>query len=138
MWQVHFLFSVSLKFILRSKAIRYIKSSPNMNYSIVLAILSCVIGLSQVKNLKLISLMFWLKIRYLQCESNDEGLEWLQEVVGECATKENASNIDIDEVLAGKEASTHSGKCFRACIGESTGIVRRIFIKPFNATFIYF
>lgn len=59
----------------------------------------------------------------MQCESDDEGLEWLKEVIGDCATKERVSNIDIDEVLASKEASTYAGKCFRACIGETTGIV---------------
>lgn len=59
----------------------------------------------------------------MQCDSEDEGMEWLKEVISDCATKEHATSIDINEVLAYKEASTYEGKCFRACIGETTGIV---------------
>ena len=41
----------------------------------------------------------------------------------ECATKEGASKGDIDELVAHKPASTTAGKCLRACIFESVGIV---------------
>lgn len=74
----------------------------------------------------------------MQCESEDEGLEWLKEVISDCATKEHASNIDIEEVLANKEASTYSGKCFRACIGETTGIVCTIFSAKLLFVFVLF
>lgn len=70
----------------------------------------------------------------MQCKSEDEGMEWLKEVISDCAAKEHASSIDIDEVLAYKEASTYNGKCFRACIGETTGIVStHIFYTEFES-----
>lgn len=53
-------------------------------------------------------------------------MAWLQQVVSDCAIKENAAGTDIDEILAYKSASTYQGKCFRACIGEATGIVSSI------------
>lgn len=74
-----------------------------------------------------------------QCESDDAFMEWLKEVIGDCAYKEHASNLDMDEVLASKEASTYEGKCFRSCIGETTGIVSSIYVlQQINSNYASF
>lgn len=44
----------------------------------------------------------------------------------ECATKEGASSADIDELIAHKPASGKGGKCIRACLFETVGIVSEI------------
>lgn len=44
-------------------------------------------------------------------------------LANECGTKENASIADVDELAAHKPASSQAGKCVRACLAETVGIV---------------
>lgn len=44
-------------------------------------------------------------------------------IANECATKEGASSADVDELAAHKPASNQAGKCVRACLAESVGMV---------------
>lgn len=50
-------------------------------------------------------------------------MDWLQQIVHDCAAKENAPDSVIEELYTGKVASTYEAKCVRACIGETIGFV---------------
>lgn len=50
------------------------------------------------------------------------------QIVKGCASKEGASDADVNEVFALKPPSTISGKCLHACIGSTTGAVSRLLI----------
>lgn len=41
----------------------------------------------------------------------------------ECATKEGGSQTDVEELIAKKPASSKAGKCVRACLAETIGMV---------------
>lgn len=65
----------------------------------------------KLKNCSQVVFHFWCYIVFSQCESDDPGLQWLKEVIADCAIKEHVSNVDVDEILAYKEATTYEGKC---------------------------
>lgn len=50
-------------------------------------------------------------------------MEMFMQMAKECASKEGASQADVDEMAARKPASSKGGKCIRACISENVGIV---------------
>lgn len=45
------------------------------------------------------------------------------QMANECAKKEGASADDVAELADHKAASGRGGKCIRACLAETTGIV---------------
>lgn len=45
-------------------------------------------------------------------------------LANECASKEGASAADVEEYAAHKPASSTVGKCLRACVGETVGIMK--------------
>lgn len=61
--------------------------------------------------------------------TKEEGMEMFKKIGSECATKEGASQADLDEAFAKKMPSTATAKCMHACIGETIGIVCDILIK---------
>lgn len=42
-------------------------------------------------------------------------LDFLKAMLADCASKEGASDADLQEILAKKPPSTHAGKCIGAC-----------------------
>lgn len=53
-------------------------------------------------------------------------MEMFLKLANECATKEGASSADVDEMATHKPASSKAGKCLRACVAETVGMVRSI------------
>lgn len=50
-------------------------------------------------------------------------MEMYKAMTAECASKEGATQSDIDEALANELPSRYEGKCMHACIGETTNSV---------------
>lgn len=55
--------------------------------------------------------------------SKEQRRELFLQMANECAKKEGGSPEDVAELADHKPASGHSGKCVRACLAETTGIV---------------
>lgn len=50
-------------------------------------------------------------------------MEMLKNLSNQCVAKEGASASDVDEAMNKKPPSSRSSKCFRACMGETLGLV---------------
>lgn len=58
--------------------------------------------------------------------TKEERVAAFVQIVKECATKEGASDADVDELLSHKSPSSRGGKCIQACFTEKVGFVRRM------------
>lgn len=54
----------------------------------------------------------------------EQRIELFTKMANECTTKEGGSQTDVDEMIAKKPASSKAGKCVRACVAETIGMVR--------------
>lgn len=55
--------------------------------------------------------------------SKEEKMEALKKLMMDCAAKENASQADLEELMAQKPATSPTAKCHRACMHENFGTV---------------
>ncbi|XP_031638803.1 uncharacterized protein LOC116350935 [Contarinia nasturtii] len=56
--------------------------------------------------------------------SKEQRMEMFVKVAKECAEEEGASAVDVDELVAHKSASEKGGKCIRACLAETVGMIK--------------
>lgn len=64
-------------------------------------------------------------------------MEMFLKLANECAAKEGASSVDVDEMATHKPASSKAGKCLRACLSETVGMVRcRLILFRFYFNFL--
>lgn len=102
-----------------------------MKYLIVLVVVACAIGFSQV-GYSMKHACSYLKFQYsivwlLQCDiSEDMRKRMFEQMTRHCAKKESGTEDDIQGILALKPTDTATSKCMQACIGEASGVVSPI------------
>lgn len=59
-------------------------------------------------------------------------------LINPCIEKEGASANDVNEAKVHSVPTTKAGKCLRACVLESVGVVRENYTSEFSFTLLIF